>query len=128
MLPAVTLGVSLIGLIAFLMFKRVEVRRDIGWYTRVRGTLDVYAARATHVLFKIPTVLRRILFDIGHWVVYHVSHASLTAVRFVERKLLRFVNMVKGRGDVNRKRGHASLFLKHVVEHRDQVRRENGYH
>ena len=41
-----------------------------------------------------------------------MSEFTLRAVRFLERRLLKFVNMVKGRrGDVNKERGSASMFL-----------------
>lgn len=128
MLPTVTFGISLLGILGVLAFKRWDVSHNPLWYRRVRERLDARALTLFRFLRFIPKRAMRIALILSHALVCRVSEWSLSAVRFLERKLLRFVNMVKGRGDINRKKGSTSLFLRNVVEYRDQVRKENGYH
>jgi len=89
----------------------------------------------THVEYMY-TLLRGEVFRTGKNVasdaVHHLaeqgSALALIVVRFTERRLTRFVNMVKGRREVKNGNGTRSSYLRDVTNHRDEVRRINNYH
>lgn len=119
MVAIILFGISLLGLIAFLFFKRWEVRQeDATLYRQKRTVLDHLVVRLGKRLSVIPHFLRDFLLHAFHAIVFHVSAFVLRVVRFVERRLLRFVNMVRGKREIHHKKGSASLFLTSISEER----------
>ena len=60
---------------------------------------------------------------LAHYILEQTIDLSKAAKRRLDSKQSRFLTMVKTRPDIRRK-ASASFFLKHIKEHKDQLRRE----
>ncbi len=108
----VSFGISFLGIVALLAFKSWEVRRGIGVFPDIRIRMDKRVVYWKSLLYTALPICIAVFLRGFHASVYYASEFTLRAVRFLERRLLRFVNMVKGRrGEINKKKGSASLFL-----------------
>lgn len=115
----ISFGISLTGILTLLALKHWDIGHSNALYQRVVKYLDRHAVHLQHFLKAVPAISRVAISHGAHAFVYRVSEMTLRAVRFAERKLLKFVNMVKGRGEINRKKGSASLFLTNITDEKN---------
>ena len=94
-----------------LLLKQWEQKRIFLYYRLKREQGDRIVLQVFNFLRVIPHASLIFLSRFFHILVFYISTGVLQIVRFLERKLLRFVNMVKGRQEVHHKKGAASLFL-----------------
>lgn len=104
-------GTSLVGIIALLMFKRWKRVIESVPYRSKREYGDKFVVRVSDYLHAIPHASNVFVSRLFHAFAFYVSAWMLRAVRFLERRLFKFVNMIKGRREINHKKGSASLFL-----------------
>src|SRR3989344_367675 len=104
-------SISLGGIIILFIFKQWENTNTPMWYRRQRERGDRAVTRILNFLYVIPHASRIFLVRVFHAIVFHISAWVLLVVRFLERRLFRFVNMVKGKREINHKKGSVSLFL-----------------
>jgi hypothetical protein len=108
--------ISFVGLISVFGLKHWGIGNENVLYKKVRTNLDRRTVNLVEDLQKIPYAGRSVSSQVFHRILYQLSKLALHVVRFIERRLHRFVNMVKGKGDVNNQKGSASLFLKSIKE------------
>lgn len=123
MTAIISLGVSAVLMAVLIMLKRFELRAGHRYFSGLRDKLDRTAIRLWH--FSSST-LPRILLRLARYVVICsidlLSSGLLRFVRLMEGKLNRFVVMVKGKKELNRK-GSSSAYLQDVASHKEEVRR-----
>ena len=117
---AIVFGASLASLSLFLFFKQWERQRELLWYQSFRKYGDHATLVAARFLVVVPHKVKFFIVHLLHIIVYHVGALVWRVVRFAERKLYRFVNMIKGRKEVHRERGSSSLFLNAISEGKRQ--------
>ena len=129
MLATIPLAISIVGILGLLGLKSLERKRGGVFLGRMRKRADEGVVALEHKLTRgLPEFIKEHASAALHYVTYHVTALALMLVRFVERRLARFVNFVKGRREVKRSSGARSAYLRDVTDHRDEVRRVNGYH
>ena len=105
---------AIAGMIAF---KNWEVKKGRTMLRDFRFKADrIVAEWFTFIKGNIPTQGKHLSKEITHHTVYHVSHVALDVVKFMEKKLIRIINFIKGRGVV-KKQGQASHYLKNVSKY-----------
>ena len=128
-MPAIILFIgSTVLIIAFLMLKRVEFRRELRFFEASRSALDTRVKEGTffttHILPK----------KVVHHVVEFATNAAhiltlmlLRGLRVAEQKLLGVSNAVKGKREVHRRKASTS-YLEDVSNHKKQIitDRQNG--
>ncbi len=114
MTATIFLGTSFLFLFVLFLFKFFEIRREFSFYSRIRTLVDQRVEDVSTSLLSLPDASKTALARIVHIFICWVSETTLYAVRFLEKKLLKFVNMVKGKGDIKREKDSASLFLKKI--------------
>jgi hypothetical protein len=87
---------------------------------RTDPVLRGYFLRTIH-FFRIFNRKTGVLFL--HFLLEHTILLSKALKRRLDSKQSKFLTMVKGKPDIRRK-GSASFFLKHIKEHKDQLRKE----
>lgn len=129
MWTAIPFAASVVGMLLLIAFKAFELRRGKIFFAHMRALLDARVERLFRALHgEVPHVGRRVASDVGHHLAMQISALALLVIRFTERKLTRFVDMVKGRREIRDGNGTRSTYLRDVTSHRDEVRRVNGYH
>lgn len=112
-------GISVFGIGSLFVLKNWELRRGSIPGTTLRASTDahvvVVAGWARLVPIKLQATARTFLAQS----IFHVSAIMLRVVHFAERKLIRVINLVKGRGDVTTKKGSASFFLQNVATYKE---------
>ena len=121
------LFVSLSGIAGLLFLKSFERRRGVTLFADARAKADSFVVEtAQKAAVHIPRLFWQSVHGARAWAEHHGGALLENLAHFAERKLLRFVNMVKGRREVSKRNGTASAYLKDVVEHRDGLRNGNG--
>ena len=120
-IPTIVLIVSLTGIVLLFMLKRWELQSRKVYLPVARAKTDIFAlkmAAKAHSFVRImPGVSSHVSRQITHHTAYHTSAIALKLVQVVEEKLLRFINMIKGKGVIKDDRV-ASQYLRDVSEHR----------
>lgn len=110
-------GIAFIAIVGMIAIKNWEIKRGITLFRDVRFKADkAVVLWFTFVKSHIPTRGRHLSKKITHHTAYHVSHAALGGVKFAERKLVRIINFIKGKGVVRKDRT-ASHYMKNVSEY-----------
>lgn len=108
---------ALFAIAGMIAFKNWEIKSGITVFRKFRFKADrVVAKWFIFVKSHMPTEGKHLSKEITHHTAYHVSRTALAVVRFAERKLIRIINFIKGKGIV-RKDGTASHYLKNVSEY-----------
>lgn len=103
--------VAIVGMIAF---KNWEIKAGKTVLRERRFKADKVVAKwFTFIKSHIPTKGKHLSKEITHHTAYHVSHVALSGVKFAERKLIRVINFIKGRGVVKKDRT-TSHYMKNV--------------
>lgn len=125
----IPLAVSAVGISGLLALKALEIRRGMPFFGHARQRLDAKTVQLLSVLQRdVPERIRAIASDVMHHLAVQLTSLALLVIRFAERRLTRFVDMVKGRRELKQGNGTRSAYLRDVTSHRDEVRRINGYH
>jgi hypothetical protein len=115
-----------LAIIGMLAVKNWELKAGKTLARDFRFKADRVVAKWTTILQShLPTRGRVLSKELSHNVAYHVSHAALAGVHFAERKLVRVINFIKGRGVV-KKDAAASDYLKNVSEYARHPERDAG--
>lgn len=121
MIPFITLAVALLGITMLLYLKQWELRRNRILFKTVRARADWWVERGIHSLQEnVPRRSKEITKKIMTHTAYHTSTALLNGVRFTEKHLAQFSNMVKGHKEIQ-DRGSASTYLQDVSAHKQQI-------
>ena len=110
---------SLIGIAGLLIFKNWEQRRGGLPGAAIRATADAKVVVISTQLKQFPQTLHVSFRVLLKHVIFYVSAAMLRVVQFTERKLIRVINLVRGKGDITTKKGSASFFLQNVATYKD---------
>ncbi|MEK7589745.1 MAG: hypothetical protein AAB475_00630 [Patescibacteria group bacterium] len=110
-------AVAFIAIVGMIAFKNWEIKAGKTILRNARFKADKvvvewFIALKSH----IPTKGKHLSKEITHHTAYHISHFALGGVKFAERKLIRVINFIKGKGVVN-KNGNASHYLKNVSKY-----------
>jgi len=111
--------ISVLGIAALLIFKKWEESRGGLPGTGLRRATDAKVVVISERLKALPRALWasvRVFLKQG---VFYVSAGMLRIVQFTERKLIRVINLVRGKGDISTKKGSASFFLQNVATYKE---------
>ena len=109
---------AFLAIIGMLVVKNWEMKAGKTLKRNFRFKADKAVAKWTTFLKShLPTRGRVISKELSHNIAYHVSHVALAGVHFAERKLIRIINFIKGKGIVKKDRT-ASHYLKNVSEYK----------
>ena len=121
MIPFITLAVALLGIVMLLYLKQWELRRNRILFKMVRVRADCWVERGVQSLQEnVPRRSKEIVKKIMTYTAYHTSIALLKGVRFTEKHLAQFNNMVKGHKEIQN-RGSASAYLQDVSAHKERL-------
>ena len=113
---------SLIGIIVLLSLKHWEQKRGRTFFSVFRFKADVFVIDSKAALRnRLPSESKRLSRQAVHYTIYHLSTVLLQVVQYIEKRLLRFINMIKGRGEI-KKGGSVSFYLKNVSEHKNHMK------
>lgn len=120
--------IAFTGLTVLISLKHWELKRGQTFLPVFRRKVDNFALVSIVVLKNhIPQKSKYFGERVAHHTAYHTSAAALKAVQGIEKQLLGFLNMIKGRGVVQ-SGGSASEYLQSVSEHKrysDNIEKEN---
>lgn len=123
-IPTIILIISLVGITLLFMLKRWELQSRKVFLPVARAKTDILALKMTAKIRSlqriIPGMGSHISRQITHHTAYHTSAIALKLTQVVEGKLLRFVNMIKGKGVIKDGRV-ASQYLRDVSAHREHT-------
>jgi hypothetical protein len=125
MIPIYTFGASLVAIIALIYFRYTEEKNGVLYLATFRRLLD---KAVVHFFSKIKKVQRifgsrgweHLLHDSSVFLLHQFSLSALFLVRFLEKRLVRLVNFVRGKHVAQA--GDASDFLKQVSQDRTHLR------
>jgi len=121
MSAVIPLAVSILGILGLVALKGWEHSSGRVLFPTVRSRADAMVLRAAAFVKTVPRRVHDILEYITHHGLYQISRTALLLLRVAERRLMRVVNMIKGKGVVTRK-GTNSTFLRDVAEHKNGIR------
>ena len=125
-LATIPLAIAIMGILGLVGLKGWEQKRGKVVCGVVRAYIDTQVMRLGWWFAKrLPEMLKKRASACAHAVTYRVTAAVLVVVRFLERRLTRFVNFVKGRRDVRKQQRTRSPYLRDVRNYRDEIR-SNG--
>lgn len=111
--------ISVTGIVALIVFKNWEQRRGSAPGAALRARIDARVAVLGGWLKSVPLYFKEHSKVLSAQIIFHLSAIMLRIVHFAERKLIRVINLVKGRGDVTTKKGAASFFLQNVATYKE---------
>lgn len=125
MLATIPLALSIVGLLILFAVKEWERSSGRMLFSNFRKRADTRVLDL-HALFRtIPKYTRDVLEYLVHHGAYQGSRTVLLLLRTVERRLMGILNMIKGKGVVT-KRELPSSFLRHVAEHKNDIREKRN--
>lgn len=121
----IPLALSILGLLGIFLVKEWEQSSGKMLFPGFRKRADTRTLDLYVLIRAIPKRTKVTLLYLVHHSVYQGSRTALLLLRIVERRLMKLLNMIRGKGVVT-KREPPSTFLKHVAEHKNGIReREN---
>jgi len=116
---------ALTGIIALLYFKHRELSGGRIVFAGFRKKADMFAAESV-MSFKsrLPRASKQISKNAINHMIYYASTVLLKVVRWLEKRLAGFSNMIKGRVEIQN-RGEASIFLQNVSAHKNNLKEPN---
>lgn len=128
MISSIILIISLTGLFILFVIKRWETKMNRVFLPGLHLSADELviqvAADIKLIGRSIPGLSFHFSRHVTHYTAYHVSTIALRVLKVVERRLLLFVNMIKGKGVVREDR-EASQYLRRVSEHKNSISNGN---
>lgn len=117
---------ALIGIIALLYFKNWEIARGRMVFVDFRKKADTFVIESiTSFKSRLPRASKQILKHVINNIIYYTSTILLKFVKWLEKKLVRFSNMIKGRVEIQN-RGEASMYLQNVSAHKNNLKENNS--
>ena len=120
-IPIIVFIASLAGIVLLFMLKRWELQSRKIYLSVARAKTDIFtlklAEKTRSLMRTIPGAGSHVSRQITHHIAYHTSAIVLKLIQAVEGKLLKFINMIKGKGVVKDDRV-ASQYLRDVSDHR----------
>lgn len=108
---------AFLAIVGMLAIKNWELKAGKTLFRDVRFKADKAVAKwATILKSHVPRNGKIISKELTHNAAYHISHVALAGVHFAERKLIRVINFIKGKGVVKKDRT-ASHYLKNVSQY-----------
>jgi hypothetical protein len=119
MIPVYTFGFSLLAIAALIYFRHLEERRGVMYGETFRLRLDEVVVRSFLKMKQVPKIFgwrgwEHVFHDSVVFVLHQLSLLALFLVRFLERRLVRLVNFVKGK-HVSRTDAGVSIFLQDMT-------------
>jgi hypothetical protein len=109
-------SIAFVAIVGMIAMKNWEIKKGVTLWRGARFKADKVVVRwFLFVRSHIPAKGKRLSKEITHHTAYHISHIALGVVKFAERKLIRIINFIKGKGVVNKNR-IASHYMKNVSE------------
>ena len=128
MFVIISLVVSIVGLFGLLALKEKEQSRGKVFFPGFRKQADLWVLNLYALFHAIPKHVRDVTRRLVHHGVYQGSRTALLLLRVIERRLMKLLNLIRGKGVIT-KGESSSAFLKHVAEHKNGIReRRNGNH
>ena len=121
MLATIPLALSMVGLLALFAVKEWEHSSGKIFFPGFRKRADMWVLDLYTLFRTIPKYTRDALEYLAHYGAYQGSRTALLLLRMVERRLMRLLNMIRGKGVVT-KRETPSTFLRHVTEYKNGMR------
>ena len=108
---------SLLAIIGMISIKNWEMKAGKTIFAKMRFKFDIFVAKYLIILKSYTQTNngRYFLKEIIHYTAYYISHIALSCARFAERKLIKIINFIKGRGVIEKK-GQVSSYLKNVAD------------
>ena len=108
---------SLLAIIGMISIKNWEMKAGKTIFAKMRFKFDIFVAKYLIILKSYTQTKngRYFLKKIIHYTAYYISHIALSCARFAERKLIKIINFIKGRGVIEKRR-QASSYLKNVAD------------
>jgi hypothetical protein len=107
-------GIATFAIVGMIAFKNWEIKAGKTVLREVRFKADkIVAGWFIFVRSHIPTKGKHLSKEITHHTAYHISYVALGGVKFAERKLVRIINFIKGKGVIKKDRT-ASHYMKNV--------------
>lgn len=114
MVSVFSFGFAFLAIVGIIAFKNWEIKAGKTILREKRFKADkIVAGWFTTFKSHIPTKGKHLSKEITHHTAYHVSHAALGGVKFAEKKLVRIINFIKGKGVVRKDRT-TSHYMKNV--------------
>lgn len=108
---------AFLAIIGMFAVKNWEIKAGKTLLREVRFKADMVVAKSIiFIKSNAPTKGRVISKELTHHTAYHISHIALACVHFAERRLIRVINFIKGKGIVKKDRT-ASHYMKNVSEY-----------
>ncbi len=100
-----------------ISIKNWEMKAGKTIFAKMRFKFDIFVAKYLIILKSYTQTKngRYFLKKIIHYTAYYISHIALSCARFAERKLIKIINFIKGRGVIEKK-GQVSSYLKNVAD------------
>ena len=128
MFVIILLVVSIVGLFSLLALKEKEQSKGKVFFPSFRKQADLWVLNLYALFHDIPKHVWDVTRRLAHHGAYQSSRTALLLLRIVEQRLMKLLNLIRGKGVVT-KREPPSTFLKHVAEHKNGIReRRNGNH
>lgn len=123
----VTLGVSIVGLVALISVKRFEMATGTVLFGGLRPSLGAFFHRVLlwveRALPSIVAVLFHRLVEYGRWFLHHGIARGLL---FLEHSLERVLSLVRYTTHPPLSHREASAFLREVAEHKKKLLRKKA--
>ena len=121
----ITLSVGFLGATSLFWLKRLELKRGHMYFSSFRRRADGLVLNGVRVIrHHLPGESKKLSKKVVLYTVIYASATLLRGVRLIERRLVGFLNMIKGRGEV-KTNGTASMFLRNVSEHKNKIHQSN---
>lgn len=108
---------AMTAIAGMITFKNWELKAGKTVFREIRFKADkVVFSFFTFIKSHLPTKGKRFSKEVAHHSIFYFSHFALSGVKFLERKLVRLIDFIKGRGVVKKER-NTSDYLKNVSEY-----------
>lgn len=115
---------SIVGIVALILLKYREANTELVLFKGFRTNANASVERAVAVFHRnISKVDKNVFMAIIRSIAYYLGIIALKSVQFIEKRLIRFINFIKGKGTIN-KNGSASFYLKSISEHKKNLDRK----
>lgn len=105
---------AMAGMIAF---KNWELRAGKTIFREIRFKADrIVFSFFTFIKSHLSTKGKSLSNEVIHHTIFYFSHFALNCIKFLEKKLIRLINFIKGRGILKKER-NTSVFLKNISEY-----------
>ncbi len=124
MFTIISFFTSAVILTAFVALKRFEIKTGKLLAPDFRLRMDNLAVKsAKYFKYEFPVVFKNTLTKIVLYMAHFSSTTLLNGVRYVERKLHKFVDTIRGKKEISSNGTTPSSYFKDVKEHKEKSSR-----